>query len=496
MNEIIRDLHRRKSVRAFADRPVPPEVKRAILEAAMAAPPAGNQQMYTILDVTDPALKRRLSETCDHQPFIAEAPVVLIFLADFQKWYDAFSEAGCAPRRPGVGDLVLSVTDAAIAAQNAVTAAQSLGVGSCYIGDVMENCETHRELLHLPEYVFPAAMLVLGYPTQQQLDRPKPARCRLEDVVCENVYHQKTGAELRTMFAGKHPNMTYDEWAQRFCKRKYNSDFSREMTRSVGEYLRSFERADRWHSADDRTGEIITAAKQVRVKSPVPEALPETALVFFMGKGLQHLQEKTPDQWSSRPLPRFLDSGIPVYIHKDGKVCMLHGGYGAPQAADTVEILAELGVKRIVAVGMCGGYGEGVHLGDMILPDRAFVEEGASLHYYSDIRYAEPSPTLLARAAKAFPEARCLPIVTTDAVYRQTFFKENRWREEGAVGVDMETSALFSICRLKGIEAVMLMVVSDKHPLSPEAPADWTWHMPPDRRAHLAEQCLTLAQSL
>lgn len=496
MNEIIRDLHRRKSVRAFADRPVPPEMKRSILEAAMAAPTAGNQQMYTILDITDTALKRRLSETCDHQPFIAEAPVVLVFLADFQKWYDAFSEGGCTPRRPGAGDLMLAVTDAAIAAQNAVTAAQSLGIGSCYIGDIMENCEIHRELLHLPDYVFPAAMLVLGYPTQQQLDRPKPARCRLEDIVCENVYHQKTGDELRGMFAGKHPNMTYEEWAQRFCKRKYNSEFSREMTRSVGVYLRSFERADRWHSDDDRTDEIITAAKQVRLKTPSPEPLPETALVFFMGKSLQHLLEKLPDEWTLRSLPRFLDSGIPAYIHKSGKVCMLHGGYGAPQAADTVEILAELGVKRIVAAGMCGGYGESVNLGDMILPDRAFVEEGTSLHYYSDIEYAEPSSSLLERAAKSFPEARRLPIITTDAVYRQTFFKENRWRAEGAVGVDMETSALFSICRLKGIDAVMLMVVSDKHPLSPEAPVDWTWNMPLNRREHLAEQCLTFAQSL
>lgn len=495
MNEIIRDLHRRKSVRAFTEEPVPQEVKRAILEAAMAAPTAGNQQMYTILDVTDPELKRRLAVTCDDQPFIARAPMVLIFLADFQKWYDAFAEGGCSPRRPGVGDLMLAVTDAAIAAENAVTAAQSLGVGSCYIGDIMENCELHREMLGLPEYVFPAAMLVFGYPTRQQLDRPKPERCRLEDIVCENVYHQKNGDELRSMFAAKHPNMTYDEWARRFCNRKYNSDFSREMTRSVGEYLRGFERDGRWHSDDDHTGEVITAAKQVRRRTPSPEPLPETALVFFMGKSLQHLLEAHPDDWAEHPLPRFL-ADSPVYVHRDGRLCMLHGGYGAPQAADTVEVLAELGVKRIVAAGMCGGYGENVSLGDMILPDRAFVEEGASLRYYSDIKCAEPSPILLERAAKTFPEARRLSIVTTDAVYRQTFFKENRWRAEGAVGVDMETSALFSISRLKGIEAVMLMVVSDQHPLSPETPVDWTWHMPPNRRAQLAEQCLAFAQSL
>ena len=68
---------------------------------------------------------------------------------------------------------MLAVTDCVIAAQNAVTAADSLGLGSCYIGDIMERCEFHRELLNLPDYVFPAVMLVIGAPTQQQLDRPK-----------------------------------------------------------------------------------------------------------------------------------------------------------------------------------------------------------------------------------------------------------------------------------------------------------------------------------
>ena len=240
MNEVIRQLHERKSVRVFADRPVLPEEKRAILEAAMAAPTAGNQQLYTILDITDPELKARLSETCDHQPFIAKAPVVMIFCADCQKWYDAYREAACAPRSPGAGDLMLAVEDAAIAAQNAVTAAQSLGIGSCYIGDIMENCEEHRRMLNLPEYVFPAVMLVLGRPTQQQKARPKPGRCGLKHIVHENGYRRMDTGELRQMLAWKAEERPYADWLRAFCDRKYDSGFSREMTRSVEEYLSSF----------------------------------------------------------------------------------------------------------------------------------------------------------------------------------------------------------------------------------------------------------------
>lgn len=240
MNEVIRQLTERKSVRVYTDRKISPKDKQAILMAAMEAPTAGNQQLYTILDITDEALKQRLSVTCDNQPFIAQGKMVLIFCADLQKWYDVFTEGGCDPRKPGAGDLMLAVSDANIAAQNAVTAAQSLGIGSCYIGDIMENCEIHRELLNLPRYVFPAAMLVFGYPTPQQLGRPKPVRCRLEDMVQENSYIRRDGKQLRQMFQKECTSQSFEEWSRKFCSRKYNSDFSREMSRSVEKYLQEF----------------------------------------------------------------------------------------------------------------------------------------------------------------------------------------------------------------------------------------------------------------
>ena len=240
MNPILDNLHSRKSVRVFEPKLIPAEVKQAILEAAAQAPTAGNQQLYTVLDITDQALKDRLAVTCDDQPFIAKAPLVLIFCADAHKWRTAYADAGCAPRLPGTGDLLLSVTDAAIAAQNAVTAAWSMGVGSCYIGDIMELCETHRALLHLPAHVFPAAMLVFGYPTAQQLARPKPVRCELRHIVHENAYRDMPGAELREMLAPQAGDKPYEQWCQAFCQRKYHSGFALEMNRSVDVYLRAF----------------------------------------------------------------------------------------------------------------------------------------------------------------------------------------------------------------------------------------------------------------
>ena len=242
MNQVIQQLKDRKSVRVFTDRPITQEEENAILEAAVNAPTAGNQQLYTIIKITDPQLKAELAESCDHQPFIATAPLVLVFCADCRKWYNAFLKSGCEPRNPGVGDLLLAVSDTNIAAQNAVVAAQSLGIGSCYIGDIMENAEHQQKLLSLPKYVFPAAMVVFGYPTQQQLERSKPLRCEMQYIVHENGYRDMDAQELQQMLSVKTGSRPYDEWIDAFCKRKYNSDFSREMTRSVAVYLKDFQK--------------------------------------------------------------------------------------------------------------------------------------------------------------------------------------------------------------------------------------------------------------
>lgn len=240
MTPTIQELFNRKSVRVFEEKEISKEEKEYILKAATMAPSAGNQQLYTILDITDQDLKDALVKTCDNQPFIAKAKMVLIFLADCKKWHDAFTSAGCKPRTPGVGDLMLAVTDATIAAQNAVVAAESMGIGSCYIGDIMENYEKQKELLHLPSHVFPACMLVFGYPTPDQKERQKPKRVELSHIVHENHYRSMDSSELKDMLSYKAIAKRYEDWMQSFCDFKFNSDFSREMTRSVSCYLEEY----------------------------------------------------------------------------------------------------------------------------------------------------------------------------------------------------------------------------------------------------------------
>ena len=122
-NETIRQLHERKSVRAFTPEPVSVADERAVLEAACQAPTAGNEQLYSIIVVRDQAKKDALAASCDNQPFIAKAPLVLAFCADVRRWRRGFALAGADPREPGAGDFLLAVEDTMIAAQNAVVAA-------------------------------------------------------------------------------------------------------------------------------------------------------------------------------------------------------------------------------------------------------------------------------------------------------------------------------------------------------------------------------------
>lgn len=249
-----------------------------------------------------------------------------------------------------------------------------------------------------------------------------------------------------------------------------------------------------WCLPNDSSKAVITAAEQIHsAHHECRLHLPKTAVVFFMSKGTDYLIEHYDAQEMAEPFPRFLNR-CPIWEIKDLNLCFLDGGRGAPQAVDTVETLAALGVRNIIAVGMCGAYDEKVSVGEIIAPQKAFVEEGTSLHYYESIEASYPDSDLLNMATSLFGIGDH-PIVSTDAVYRQTFGKEQLWREKGAVGVDMETSAVFSVAQYLGIKAVALLMVSDIHPVKPDAPK-WEWHMTKDMKYHLAERGIELVKKL
>jgi FMN reductase [NAD(P)H] len=202
-NETMRLLLERSSCRSFSDRKIPPEVLHAVLEAGIHAPSGGNLQPYSIIQVEDPATKQRLDDLNENQMFIAAAPVDLIFCIDWhrlKRWAeleDAPFTADCSFRH-----FWISFQDTIIAAQNICTAADAMGLGSVYVGTVLECFRQIRQLLALPDGVFPVVLLSLGYPKE----RPKPKRKLGIDVIVHNEkYRDADDRKLLSQFAEKYP---------------------------------------------------------------------------------------------------------------------------------------------------------------------------------------------------------------------------------------------------------------------------------------------------
>lgn len=267
MNPTIDSINKRRSIRAYADKPIETEKRAAVIEAARRAPTAGNQQLYSIIEVTDQSIKDKLAVSCDNQPFIAKAPLVLLFLADYHKTYRLFLASGAEKaceakglslRKPGPAEFYLGMNDALIAAQNSVIAAESLGIGSCYIGDIAENWEFHRDLFGLPDYTFPATLLCFGYPKGAPVGSGTGLSPRYdrEFMVFENGYRRFSDEEILKMPEPleqkyyKHGKYVQgaENIGQDFCLRKYMGEFTIEMERSILKALEGWGGASPDHS--------------------------------------------------------------------------------------------------------------------------------------------------------------------------------------------------------------------------------------------------------
>jgi FMN reductase (NADPH)/FMN reductase [NAD(P)H] len=195
--------------------------------------------------------------TCDDQPFIAKAPFVLLFLADYQRWYDYYVQSGVEKlcleraipfRTPREGDLLLACSDALIAAQTAVIAAEALGIGSCYIGDITERWEEHQALFKLPRFTFPITLVCFGRPTPNQAARPQPTRFAPEFIVHQNSYQRLDQAQLTEMMQPREELFKasglradgIENVGQFNFVRKFSADFSLEMNRSVRAMIHSW----------------------------------------------------------------------------------------------------------------------------------------------------------------------------------------------------------------------------------------------------------------
>jgi FMN reductase (NADPH) len=178
------------SVRKYRPDPVPPETVSEIVYAAQRASTSSNLQMWTVVAVTEQPSRARLAELCGNQAHIAQAPVFLAWCADLARLDRACELRSYAQVTDYVENFLVAAVDAAIAAQNGALAAESMGLGICYIGAIRNRPLDVVDLLGLPRLTFPVAGMTVGWPA---VDPPK--RPRLDTAAVLHWEHYDTSRE-------------------------------------------------------------------------------------------------------------------------------------------------------------------------------------------------------------------------------------------------------------------------------------------------------------
>ena len=173
-NPTIELIHQHGSVRRYKADPVPRKMVETIVEAGQRAATSSNLQMYSVVVLTDAEKRAQMQTYCGGKKHISQAPVFLTWVADLSR-LDRICEARGYTHQSGmVENFLLAAVDAAVAAQNAVLAAESLGLGCCYIGAIRNKPREVIELLDLPRLALPLVGMTLGWPVE-----PPPIRPRL-----------------------------------------------------------------------------------------------------------------------------------------------------------------------------------------------------------------------------------------------------------------------------------------------------------------------------
>jgi len=239
-NQTMKLLIERASCRDFSERKIPPDILWLIIEAGIHAPTGGNLQPYSIIEIKDDDTKQKLAEL-GIQSFIVKAPVALLFCIDWhrmERW--ASLEVAPFTATNSFPHFWISFIDTVICAQNICTAADSMGLGSVYIGTIINLLNDIRDMFKLPKGVFPVILVCMGYPTV----RPQPRKkLGIDMVVHSEWYHKPQDEELTTAF-----NKKYRDYREKFeiteerlgmilevCKEVHGEEFAKKCVGRIKE---------------------------------------------------------------------------------------------------------------------------------------------------------------------------------------------------------------------------------------------------------------------
>lgn len=234
MNSTIATIMRHRSVRHYTEQAIEVEKLEQILNCALAASTSSFIQCTSIIRVSNPSLRQQLAKCAGGQDYVASAAEFLVFCADFNRHQQIHAEAQLGFTE----QTLIGAVDTALMGQNALLAAQSLGLGGVFIGGIRNNPQQVTALLELPEHVLPLFGMCLGYPAREP--EPKP-RLPLNIVVHQDQYQQldrvvlaEYDQHIRDYYAARSSSTKQTSWSEHV-----KAALSKESRPFMKEYLNS-----------------------------------------------------------------------------------------------------------------------------------------------------------------------------------------------------------------------------------------------------------------
>ena len=202
-------LNSHRTIRKYTGQNIAPELLTKLLETACKASNTGNMQAYSIVVTTDTELKKQLAPSHFNQPMIIQAPVVLTFCADFNRFTKWCNQREANPGYDNFQSFMATAIDTLIAAQTFCIAAESVGLGICYLGTTTYNAREIIDTLKLPKLVVPITTITVGYPDgpSEQTDR-----LPLGAVVHYETYKDFSKEDIDTLYTEKENSDFYKQF--------------------------------------------------------------------------------------------------------------------------------------------------------------------------------------------------------------------------------------------------------------------------------------------
>ena len=202
-------LNQHRTIRKYTNQQIEPELLNQLLEATCRTSNTGNMQAYSIIVTTESGLKEQLSPAHFNQPMVKQAPVVLTFCADFNRFTKWCNQRDAEPGYDNFQSFMATAIDALIAAQTFCIAAESVGLGICYLGTTTYNAREIIDTLKLPKLVVPVTTITVGYPA----DKPEQTdRLPMNAVVHNETYHDFSANDIDELYAEKENSEFYKQF--------------------------------------------------------------------------------------------------------------------------------------------------------------------------------------------------------------------------------------------------------------------------------------------